>query len=81
MAKEQGAKIIGMKTGGGTATVGNFTDGMSSDYKLSSPYVIMGKSGDSYAHYDSGLPVDAALDSSSWYDLAKLDQFVNTLNK
>ena len=26
-----------------------------------------------FKHYDAGLPVDYELDSSSWYDLTKLD--------
>lgn len=32
-----------------------------------------------YAHYDSGVPVDYELPSFSWYDLAKLDGFLEWL--
>ena len=78
-AKELGVKTVGMQTGGGACTVGGYTDGSGSLYNLSSPSVLAAKSGDGYSNYDKGLPVDYTLDSSSWYDLKKLDSFLSTI--
>ena len=77
MAKEIGVKIIGLKSGGGAAAVGGFADACGSTYNLSSPSVCVTKSGDSYVNNDAGVPVDYELEASSWYDLTKLDAFVN----
>ncbi|MBQ7243008.1 MAG: hypothetical protein IJS52_02250, partial [Bacilli bacterium] len=81
LVKNRGAKVIGMKSGGGAATVGGFTDGLGSFYNLSSPLVSMIQEGESFHHLDAGVPVDYELAADSWYDLTKLDAFVSKLNK
>ncbi len=78
-AKQQGAKVIGVKGGGGACTVGGFSDGSGSIYAVSSPQVAVYPNGSSFANTENGCPVDAELASDSWYDLAKLDAFVSNL--
>ena len=34
-----------------------------------------------FANFDDGVPIDIDLDPSYWYDMKKLDQFFNNLNK
>ena len=81
ISKELGVSIIGKQGGGGACCVGYFTDAHGSIYAISSPLIGVQKNGDSYAHTDKGVPVDHELASDSWYDLKKLDAFVNNLKK
>ena len=78
-AKVAGVKIIGEKSGGGTCTVGGFSDGSGSYYNLSSENVCVYPDGNTFKHTDAGVAVDYELPSSSWYDLQKLDAFVSGL--
>ena len=78
-AKSSNIKIIGKKSGGGACPVGAFSDGSGSLYNFSSPQVAVLKKDNEYDHTDAGVDVDYELDSSSWYDLAKLDTFLNNL--
>lgn len=81
VAKGLGVKLIGKRSGGGACSVGSFSDGCGSVYNLSSPQRTIYKTGDSFTHIDSGVPVDHELDSSSWYNLEALNTFLNNLNK
>ena len=78
-AKAAGIKIIGEKSGGGTCTVGGFSDGSGSYYHISSQNVCVYPDGNTFKHTDAGVTVDYELPSSSWYDLQKLDTFVSGL--
>ena len=80
-AKVNGAKVIGMKSGGGACTVGAFSDGCGSMFNVSSPQVAVIPSGTGFSHFDGGVTVDHELAKESWYDLAKLDAFVSGLSK
>ena len=80
-AKSNGAKVIGVKSGGGACTVGGFSDGCGSFFNFSSPQIAVGPSGTGFAHNDGGVAVDHELAKENWYDLAKLDAFVSGLSK
>ena len=79
VAKFSGVKVIGKQSGGGACSVGAFSDGSGSFYNFSSPQLCVRPVDNAFAHTDAGVPVDYELDSSSWYDLAKLDQFVSNI--
>ena len=78
-ARYSGAKLIGEKGGGGACSVAAFSDGAGSFFNISSPMQSVAPNSKDYKHNDGGNEVDYPLASSSWYDLAKLDEFVSAI--
>lgn len=74
------AKIIGVKSGGGTCPVFYGDDSIGSQYQYSGPSNVMYKLNGQFIHNDDGVVVDYSLDSSYWYDFAKLNDYLKSLN-
>ena len=80
MAKTAGVTIIGQQSGGGACAVKTYSDGCGSIFNTSNQNQIVYKDPDgNYINNDQGIPVDYELTQDNWYDLAKLNAFVNSL--
>lgn len=80
MARTAGVTIIGQQSGGGACTVKNYSDGCGSSFNTSNQNQIVYKDPDgNFINNDQGIPVDYELASDSWYDLTKLNAFVNSI--
>ncbi len=78
LAKEKGlAKIIGERSGGGDCAVGLGVLADGTYFQMSSYRSITRENGQSV---DDGQALDYELDSSYFYDIAKLDSYFSSLN-
>ena len=81
MAKNNGwAKILGEKSSGGSCAIATRVDSSGLTYKLSSIFNMQLKQGDKYVTNDDGVDVDYVLPFENWFELDKLDNFLNTLS-
>ena len=71
------ATIIGQTSGGGNCTVANCVGADGITWSMSSNYSMVHKDG---TGVDNGQKVDYECDSSTFYDMTKLDTFVNNIN-
>lgn len=81
-AKENGIKIIGEKSGGGTSPVGVFMDALGSNIQLSNYLNMLYKDGEGkYINNDAGIPVDYSfpLENGNWYDPEAIHTFVKSI--
>ena len=82
MAKNNGwAKLLGEKSAGGSCAVSNRVDSSGLTYRLSSIINLQLKNGNSYITNDDGVDVDYQLPFDNWFELDKLDTFLNGLNQ
>ena len=82
MAKNNGwAKILGEKSSGGSCAIATRVDSSGLTYKLSSIFNMQLKQGDKYVTNDDGVDVDYTLPFENWFELDKLDNFLNNLPK
>lgn len=82
VAYTDGVKVIGKPSGGGACPVATMCDGSGTFYNSSMPryFVYQDKEGN-YVCNDTGVPIlpGYELEPESWYDLAKLNNFCNSL--
>ena len=80
IAKYKGIKIIGKKSSGGACSVYEYSDACGSCFNSSNEYMYGTFDKDNvFTNNDSGVAVDYDLDSDSWYDLSKLNQFIESI--
>lgn len=81
-AKNNGVKIIGEQSGGGTSPVGVFMDALGSGINLSNYTNMMYKDANGkWTQNDSGIPVDYSfpLQNGNWYDPNAINTFINSI--
>ena len=82
-AKDNGIKVIGEKSGGGTSPVGVFLEALGSAINLSNYTNMAYKGADGkYIHNDAGIPVDFEfpLKDGNWYDPNEIQTFIKSLS-
>lgn len=81
MAKENGVKIIGERSGGGTSSVGVSYDALGSLLSISNHFQMLYKENGKYVHNDQGIPLDHqfAFDKGNWYDPNAINTFIKSL--
>ena len=82
IAKDNGIKVIGEQSGGGTSPVGVFFDALGSGIQLSNHTNMSYKGADGkYVQNDAGIPLDYGfpLDKGNWYDPNQIDAFLKTI--
>ena len=78
MAKADGVKLIGKKSGGGACPVATVCDGSGTLYNTSMPLRISSLQKDgTCVDNDDGNPVDYEIDETYWYDLPRLNTFLS----
>lgn len=81
-AKDNGIKIIGEKSGGGTSPVGVFMDAFGSGLQLSNYLNMCYKNSDGkYVQNDAGIPVDHSfpLENGNWFDPNAIQTFIQSI--
>lgn len=82
VAKDNGVKIIGEKSGGGVSPVGVYLDAFGSGINLSNYTNMLYKDASGkYVHNDAGIPVDHEfpLSNGNWFDPNAIQTFVKSL--
>ena len=82
VAYADGVKVIGKRSGGGACPVSTMCDGSGTFYNSSMPrYFVYPDEEGGYVCNDTGAPIlpGYELEPESWYDLAKLNSFCNSL--
>lgn len=81
-AKDNGIKIIGERSGGGTSAVGVFLDGIGSAINISNRFDMLYKDANgNYVHNDAGIPLDYEfpLKDGNWYDQNAIQTFIKSI--
>ena len=82
IAKDNGVKIIGERSGGGVSPVGVFMDALGSNISLSHYYNMTYKDANGkYVQNDSGIPLDYEfpLENGNWYNPDAVQTFIKSI--
>lgn len=82
IAKDNGIKVIGEKSGGGVSPVGVFLDALGSKISLSHYYNMSYKDANGkYVQNDAGIPLDYEfpLQNGNWYDPNAIQTFIKSV--
>lgn len=82
VAKDNGVKIIGERSGGGTSPVVNYMDAFGGEFSLSHYFNMSYKdTNGKYIQNDAGIPLDYEfpLENGNWYDPNAVQTFINSI--